>query len=1278
MKKGYIISFVISFVFLLGLLIPIQPKTNFSTTKLSSFDKFEQSIVNELQNDDYSYTEIDKNITLNNLQKKLNLKNENQITTFSLENKPLTSNQIKEFCASNDLIVLESETTFQIRNKFSLKRLIVDDNISSNYGARTIISGYNNIKILCFNTIEETKYAYTRLIKEDKNVTIDSVITAESDELIQAQAVYDDWAKTFIDLDAYTDFNTTKQIVVAVLDTGINTSHEMFNNRLLYNGDKIVGLSYYSSTYSYSKNDLYFDSTDTIKLSFEDDHGHGSHVAGIICKLTPTNVKILPIRILGSDGKGALSSITTALGRINTTYANTYHIACNNLSLGGEVNSDFEEELNAFDSIFTTLKSKNILNIVAAGNEASTTANFIPAACEDSAIVVSALKQVTNNSGNIVTGYAFDSSYSNYGTTIDICAPGTKIVSAYKASHNSANTTDQYYVMNGTSMSAPHVSACITLLCLDNDYYSSPTANPTYTATELETRILNSSVDYGDQGKDIYYGHGVLSMTNINVTQTMTYTASNTTTTYDGNYHNIAITVTKPATYTIKYSLENDSTYTISNYQTLSTFKNATNGTIPIYFQITATGYHTVTGVKYLTINKRNLTYKLENQTSTYGNATHINSSKYSLTSGSVVSGDNINLKLKTTATQASNAGTYNITLLYTAQNYNITYNTATLTINKREIGITIANSSSVYGNNFTVNNSNYTITSGSLYSSDNLGVILDTSAIDLNKVGSYDITLKSYSNTNYIITSVQKGTHTISKRALKITLNNQSSIYGDAVYLNQTDYSVIYGSIVNSDNLNISLTTTATAHSVSTYPITASYNNTNYQITFINAVYSIVKREISLKTINQEFTYGNAINLDQTKYEIVSGSFAFNDANSVGLSTYANNLSAIGNYPINLIFNDNNYNVTLTKGNAIINKRTLTITIAPQEIYYGDILTLDDSQYEITNGTIVNNDDVQISLSSNSNPEDSIGNCTISASCSNPNYKIEVSNNQISILKRKLKISIQQTSVYGDEIDLNTSNYTILEGTVVNNDNLNLQFTTTATRLSGIGDYDISLISANNNYDITLINSFVTIKPKLIYINIKNQESMYGDEINLDNSKYTFDESQLVENSSLTITLSTNATSLSNAGKYSIYANIDNPNYELESTSGTYTITKRKLSIRLYNQTIEHTFNLTFNKEDYDLIAGSVVNNDELDIELYTNATVLSFAGNYELMATYDNENYDITFTDATLTIEFSYVDVLIIVVPSVIAILVATIILIVVIKRRNKTIPLYKKWTK
>lgn len=1269
MKKNILISILLCFTLVLGFVPFSNTKTNFSA--VSAFESFEQSFISEIQNDDYSSIEIEKNTTLSQLKQKMNICENNNISALS--NQILTKNQIVEFCSENDFVLKEEEDCYQIRNKFSLNRLIVYENISSDYGAKKVLA-YKDFKILCFNNPQETKKAYQTMANEYIDVAIDSVVTADSEEIVTAQKTINNWGTSAIDLSSYTNYNTTQQIVVAVLDTGINTAHEMFTDRLLYSNGKIVGFSYCASDYSYSKNNMYFSSSDNSKLSFEDDYGHGSHVAGIICQLTPTNVKILPLKVLNNKGEGSMTNVVTALNRVNEIYSSSYKIACTNLSLGGEVTTDFSGLKSNFDNAFKNLMNKNILNIVAAGNENKSTDKCMPAACDETAIVVSALTYITNSSNTKITGYQFDNTYSNYGSSVDICAPGSYIYSAYKVSSDSSSNANQYAQLSGTSMATPFVSGCVALLCLDNDYYSS-TSDPTYTASEIQTRIFDNAVDYGASGKDVLYGYGVLSLTNISVKGDISYTASDATFTYDGSYHNISINVTKPTNYTIKYSLSNDSNYTITDTTSNSSFKNATNGSMAVYYQISASNYNTVTGVNYLTINKRNLTYTLENQTSTYGNSSHLNSSKLKLTSGSVVSGDNLNLKLTTDATQTSNCGTYNINLTYSNSNYNISADSATLTINQRPINIKIDNSSSIYGESYTPSNNNYTISSGTVISGDDLGIELDYSQIDYSTANTYAVTLKTYTNTNYIVTATT-GTHTVQQRPISITLQDQTSVYGEEINLSQTAYTISSGNIVNDDNLNINLSTSATKSSnANNYKITAIANNSNYDITFSSANYIITKRDITISTQNQTFTYGN-VSIDQTKYTIDAGSFVFDDINKLSLTSNANNTADVGSYPIVVTLNSNNYNLTQNNGNATIDKRTLKITISVNDVYYGDVLTLNNSQYEITVGSVVNGDNIEIELTSNYDKTNK--KYIVYATSLNNNYEIIILNNEINVLKRPISVSINQKSIYGNEVNLDAEDFKVVKGSIVYNDNLNLNIYTDATNLSTVGKYQIYLSSANENYNVTLTNSYLTITPKTIYATLETQTSIYGDKIILDQTKYNFNTNQLVGSDSINFSLTTNATSKSNVGNYIISASVDNNNYNLSNCQGIYTITKRKVAIRVYNQTVENSFNLTFNGEDYDIMSGTVVNNDELNIVLHSTASKLSLAGNYDLTATYSNDNYDITFTEAKLTVEFSYVDVIIITVPVVVIGLIATIVVLVFVKRKNNSSKFYKKWMK
>lgn len=80
------------------------------------------------------------------------------------------------------------------------------------------------------------------------------------------------------------------------MDTGINHTHELFEGRIISGG------------YDYIDNDGYPD----------DANGHGTHVAGIICQMTPDNVKILPLKVMDGDGRGTSTEIIKAFNKVAT------------------------------------------------------------------------------------------------------------------------------------------------------------------------------------------------------------------------------------------------------------------------------------------------------------------------------------------------------------------------------------------------------------------------------------------------------------------------------------------------------------------------------------------------------------------------------------------------------------------------------------------------------------------------------------------------------------------------------------------------------------------------------------------------------------------------------------------------------------------------------------------------------------------------------------------------------------------------------------------------
>ncbi len=225
--------------------------------------------------------------------------------------------------------------------------------------------------------------------------------------------------------------------VVCVIDTGIQMDHEAFANR-------IVG------GYDFVNNDN----------NASDDHGHGTHVAGIIAgnKTTSTTVlgvardtKIMPLKVCSAGGSCDDANILRAVEACNAN-ATQYNITAISGSLGGggpytSTDCSTDPLYNFLESLFENSLSLGIMPVFASGNNGFTTGVAYPA-CSPNAISV----------GRTNKDDAIASSSNRGGDRLDIYAPGGSITSAYFGSSTATAT------MSGTSMSTPHVSGAITII----------------------------------------------------------------------------------------------------------------------------------------------------------------------------------------------------------------------------------------------------------------------------------------------------------------------------------------------------------------------------------------------------------------------------------------------------------------------------------------------------------------------------------------------------------------------------------------------------------------------------------------------------------------------------------------------------------------------------------------------------------------------------------------------------------------------------------------------
>jgi subtilisin family serine protease len=222
--------------------------------------------------------------------------------------------------------------------------------------------------------------------------------------------------------------NTT----VAVLDTGAQLDHPDLDENLA----EVKGYDFVDNDRNPTERAVGLDADgDGLK---DELLGHGTHVAGIVDLVAPS-AKIMPLRVLNSEGYGKTFTVAKAISFAQTKGANVI-----NLSLGSSSRSAMLQGV-----IKDTIKS-GVVVAAAAGNS-NTTVPHYPAAGNGTAASADGLVAVTS-----VDVYDKKSDFSNYGLWVDIAAPGNNIRSAYPV--------DQYAYWSGTSMATPFISGQAALI----------------------------------------------------------------------------------------------------------------------------------------------------------------------------------------------------------------------------------------------------------------------------------------------------------------------------------------------------------------------------------------------------------------------------------------------------------------------------------------------------------------------------------------------------------------------------------------------------------------------------------------------------------------------------------------------------------------------------------------------------------------------------------------------------------------------------------------------
>ncbi len=219
-----------------------------------------------------------------------------------------------------------------------------------------------------------------------------------------------------------------------VIDTGIRTTHTQFGGRASNVFDAFGG-------------------------SGADCNGHGTHVSGTIGGSTYGVAKsalLRGVRVLDCNGSGSNSGVIAGVDWVRNNFIAP---AVANMSLGGGASS-------ALDTAVNNLSNAGVTIAVAAGNSNANACNSSPARAANAITV-----------GSTTTTDA-RSSFSNFGTCLDLFAPGSGILSSWFSSDTATAT------LSGTSMASPHVAGVAALY---------KQANPSASATTVRNAIVNNA-----------------------------------------------------------------------------------------------------------------------------------------------------------------------------------------------------------------------------------------------------------------------------------------------------------------------------------------------------------------------------------------------------------------------------------------------------------------------------------------------------------------------------------------------------------------------------------------------------------------------------------------------------------------------------------------------------------------------------------------------------------------------------------------------------------------
>jgi len=443
---------------------------------------------------------------------------------------------------------------------------------------------------------------------------------------------------------------------------------------------------------------------------------------------------------------------------------------------------------------------------------------------------------------------------------------------------------------------------------------------------------------------------------------------------------------------------------------------------------------------------------------------------------------------------------------------------------------------------------------------------------------GLYIITPQGLTSGNYDITFTP-GTLTVTQREVTLTWAG----YENRTYHDGVSVTAAAGNLVNNNEIKVTVSgggeQTSGTHTATATGLTgAKADNYKLPTTGLTKEYTIglAAQTLTFKSGTAPtllVTYGGTLDNPATNDRTDGGNVTYTSSNEqiatvdengtvtakkVGTATITATAAAV----------DGKYAEATASYELKVIERNVTVTVDAVSRVYGDANP--DFTAELTSGTYAPGDDFQsldLTLSTTADKTTGVGSYNVTGTASNTNYNVTVlGKEKLTITQRPITFKVDPVRrAYGDANPAFTAN-TVTAGSRVNQDMIVMTLTTTATRTSPVGSYDVTLLSSDSpNYNITVEGTdALTIDPKPITVTVDAASRVYGSE----NPAFTATapSGALVGEdtvASLNLTLTTDATATSPVGTYDVTGTANNGNYDVTVDGmNKLTVTKKELTV--------------------------------------------------------------------------------------------------------------------